>query len=342
MNIREKIEYFENLTFIKEASFSSCSLGRDTKEEEDDIRTCYMIDRDRIIHSKSFRRLKHKTQVYIKTFGDHYRTRLTHTLEVTQVARNIGVGIGLNENLIEAIALGHDLGHVAFAHNGEEVLNEYLKEGFRHNEQSVRVVRKLENNGEGLNLSKEVIDGILNHSGFGGKNNQSLTLEGTVVKYSDKIAYLNHDIDDSIRAGLLKESDIPSDIKRVLGNSSNERMETLIKNFIKTSNSNIKNGIKKVSLDEEIEEIMIKLRKFMFENIYLGNTLKRERDKAKFILRQLLNYYSNKPEEMPELYKNIVEKEDLKRGVADYIAGMSDDYCLSLFNRLYVPKLVIY
>ncbi|NFG40002.1 deoxyguanosinetriphosphate triphosphohydrolase [Clostridium botulinum] len=342
MNIREKIEYFENLTFIKEASFSSCSLGRDKKEEEDDIRTCYMIDRDRIIHSKSFRRLKHKTQVYIKTFGDHYRTRLTHTLEVTQVARNIGVGIGLNENLIEAIALGHDLGHVAFAHNGEEVLNEYLKEGFRHNEQSVRVVSKLENNGEGLNLSKEVIDGILNHSGFGGKSNKSLTLEGTVVKYSDKIAYLNHDIDDSIRAGLLKESDIPSDIKRVLGNSSDERMETLIKNFIKTSNNNIKNGIKKVSLDEEIEEIMIKLRKFMFENIYLGNTLKRERDKAKFILRQLLNYYSNKPEEMPELYKNIVEKEDLKRGVADYIAGMSDDYCLSLFNRLYVPKLVIY
>ncbi|MBZ9690675.1 deoxyguanosinetriphosphate triphosphohydrolase [Clostridium sp. M14] len=342
MNIRQKIEYFENLTFIKEASFSSCSLGRDKKEEEDDIRTCYMIDRDRIIHSKSFRRLKHKTQVYIKTFGDHYRTRLTHTLEVTQVARNIGVGIGLNENLIEAIALGHDLGHVAFAHNGEEVLNEYLKEGFRHNEQSVRVVSKLENNGEGLNLSKEVIDGILNHSGFGGKSNKSLTLEGTVVKYSDKIAYLNHDIDDSIRAGLLKESDIPSDIKRVLGNSSDERMETLIKNFIKTSNNNIKNGIKKVSLDEEIEEIMIKLRKFMFENIYLGNTLKRERDKAKFILRQLLNYYSNKPEEMPELYKNIVEKEDLKRGVADYIAGMSDDYCLSLFNRLYVPKLVIY
>ncbi|MGN2337574.1 deoxyguanosinetriphosphate triphosphohydrolase [Clostridium cagae] len=342
MNIRQKIEYFENLTFIKEASFSSCSLGRDKKEEEDDIRTCYMIDRDRIIHSKSFRRLKHKTQVYIKTFGDHYRTRLTHTLEVTQVARNIGVGIGLNENLIEAIALGHDLGHVAFAHNGEEVLNEYLKEGFKHNEQSVRVVKKLENNGEGLNLSKEVIDGILNHSGFGGKSNKSLTLEGTVVKYSDKIAYLNHDIDDSIRAGLLKESDIPSDIKRVLGNSSDERMETLIKNFIKTSNNNIKNGIKKVSLDEEIEEIMIKLRKFMFENIYLGNTLKRERDKAKFILRQLLNYYSNKPEEMPELYKNIVEKEDLKRGVADYIAGMSDDYCLSLFNKLYVPKLVIY
>ncbi|WP_315080167.1 deoxyguanosinetriphosphate triphosphohydrolase [uncultured Clostridium sp.] len=342
MKIREKIEYFENLTFIKEASFSSCSLGRDKKEEEDDIRTCYMLDRDRIIHSKSFRRLKHKTQVYIKTFGDHYRTRLTHTLEVAQVARNIGVGIGLNENLIEAIALGHDLGHVAFAHNGEEVLNEYLKEGFRHNEQSVRVVKKLENNGEGLNLSIEVIDGILNHSGFGGKSNKSLTLEGTVVKYSDKIAYLNHDIDDSIRAGLLKESDIPSDIKRLLGNSSNERMETLIKNFIKTSNNNIENGIKKVSLDEEIEEIMIKLRKFMFENIYLGNTLKRERDKAKFILRQLLNYYSNKPEEMPELYKNIVEKEGLKRGVADYIAGMSDDYCLSLFNRLYVPKLVIY
>ncbi|AOR22998.1 deoxyguanosinetriphosphate triphosphohydrolase [Clostridium taeniosporum] len=342
MNIREKIEYFENLTFIKEASFSSCSLGRNKKEEDDDIRTCYMVDRDRIIHSKSFRRLKHKTQVYIKTFGDHYRTRLTHTLEVSQVARNIGVGIGLNENLIEAIALGHDLGHVAFAHNGEEVLNEYLKEGFRHNEQSVRVVNKLENNGEGLNLTKEVIDGILNHSGFGSKNNKSLTLEGTVVKYSDKIAYLNHDIDDSIRAGLLKEKDIPLEIKKVLGNSSNERMEKLIKNFIKTSSANIKKGIKKVCLDEETEDAMVKLRKFMFENIYLGDTLKIERNKAKFILKQILNYYTNKPEEMPEMYRKIVEKEGLRRGVADYIAGMSDDYCLSLFNRLYVPKLVIY
>lgn len=341
MNIREKIEGFERLTLIPEASFSSSSLGRVKEEEKDDIRTCYMVDRDRIIHSKSFRRLKHKTQVYIKTFGDHYRTRLTHTLEVAQVARSIGVGIGLNENLIEAIALGHDLGHVAFAHNGEEVLNEYLG-NFRHNEQSVRVVNKLENNGLGINLTREVIDGILKHSGFGEKSTKAITLEGTVVKYSDKIAYLNHDVDDSVRAGLLKEDDIPKEISKVLGNSSNKRLDILIKNFIKTSNQNISNGIKEVGLDKEIEEAMIELRQYMFKNIYLGKTLKVERDKAKFVLRELLNYYSNHPDEMPKIYKDIVEKEGLNRGVADYIAGMSDDYCLSLFNKLYVPKLVIY
>ncbi|SFC63155.1 deoxyguanosinetriphosphate triphosphohydrolase [Clostridium uliginosum] len=342
MNIRQKIESFQRLTLIKEASFSSSSLGRNKKEEDDDIRTCYMVDRDRIIHSKSFRRLKHKTQVYIKTFGDHYRTRLTHTLEVSQVARNIGVGVGLNENLIEAIALGHDLGHVAFAHNGEEVLNEYLKGGFRHNEQSVRVVNKLENDGQGLNLTKEVIDGILKHSGLGDKNNKSITLEGTIVKYSDKIAYLNHDIDDSIRAGLLKEEELPKEVTKILGNSSKERLEVLIKNFIKTSNENINNGIKEVGLSKEIEDAMIELRKFMFKNIYLGETLKVERDKAKFILKAILNYYNKHPEEMPKMYIDIVEKEGLERGIADYIAGMSDDYCLALFNKLYVPKLVIY
>jgi dGTPase len=206
-----------------------------------------MLDRDRIIHSKSFRRLKHKTQVYIKTFGDHYRTRLTHTLEVSQVARNIGIGIGLNENLIEAIALGHDLGHVAFAHIGEEVLNEYLKDGFRHNEQSVRVVTKLENDGLGLNLTEEVINGILHHSGLG-TIKDILTLEGVVVKLSDKMAYLNHDIDDSIRAGLLTKDQIPREIVKVLGDDSNQRLNTLIKDCVKTSTYNIKNEIKEVGL----------------------------------------------------------------------------------------------
>ncbi|NRU24179.1 dGTP triphosphohydrolase [Clostridium beijerinckii] len=232
MNVREKIQNFESLTLIKEAAFSKNSIGRKIREEDDDIRTCYMLDRDRIIQSKSFRRLKHKTQVYIKTFGDHYRTRLTHTLEVSQVARNIGAGIGLNENLIEAIALGHDLGHVAFAHNGEEVLNEYLEDGFRHNEQSVRVVTKLENNGQGLNLTEEVINGILNHSGLGSVKD-IITLEGIVVKFSDKMAYLNHDIDDSIRAGLLSKEEIPREIVKVFGDTSNERLNVLIKDFIK-------------------------------------------------------------------------------------------------------------
>lgn len=340
MGVKEKIQEFESLTFIKEAAFSKNSLGREKEEKEDDIRTCYMIDRDRIIQSKSFRRLKHKTQVYIKTQGDHYRTRLTHTLEVSQVARTIGVGIGLNENLIEAIALGHDLGHVAFAHNGEEVLNEYLKSGFRHNEQSVRVVTRLENEGKGLNLTKEVINGILHHSGLG-TTKDIITLEGIVVKFSDKMAYLNHDIDDSIRAGLLSKDDIPKEIVKVLGDSSDERLRTLIYDFINNSNRNLENGIKTIGLSNEINEAMNELRAYMFKNIYLGETLKNERKKAKFVLNELIQYFSKNPNEMPKIYMEIVNEEGLERGVADYIAGMSDDYCLMLFNKLFVPKLVI-
>ena len=340
MGVKEKIQEFESLTLLKEAAFSKNSLGREKEEKEDDIRTCYMIDRDRIIQSKSFRRLKHKTQVYIKTQGDHYRTRLTHTLEVSQVARTIGVGIGLNENLIEAIALGHDLGHVAFAHNGEEVLNKYLKGGFRHNEQSVRVVTRLENEGKGLNLTKEVINGILHHSGLG-TTKDIITLEGIVVKFSDKMAYLNHDIDDSIRAGLLSKDDIPKEIVKVLGDSSDERLRTLIYDFINNSNKNLENGIKAIGLSNEINEAMNELRGYMFKNIYLGETLKNERKKAKFVLNELIEYFTKNPSEMPEIYMNIVNEEGLERGVADYIAGMSDDYCLLLFNKLFVPKLVI-
>ena len=340
MGVKEKIQEFESLTLIKEAAFSKNSLGREKEEKEDDIRTCYMIDRDRIIQSKSFRRLKHKTQVYIKTQGDHYRTRLTHTLEVSQVARTIGVGIGLNENLIEAIALGHDLGHVAFAHNGEEVLNKYLKGGFRHNEQSVRVVTRLENEGKGLNLTKEVINGILHHSGLG-TTKDIITLEGIVVKFSDKMAYLNHDIDDSIRAGLLSKDDIPKEIVKVLGDSSDERLRTLIYDFINNSNKNLENGIKAIGLSNEINEAMNELRGYMFKNICLGETLKNERKKAKFVLNELIEYFTKNPSEMPEIYMNIVNEEGLERGVADYIAGMSDDYCLLLFNKLFVPKLVI-
>ncbi|MFL0167008.1 deoxyguanosinetriphosphate triphosphohydrolase [Candidatus Clostridium helianthi] len=340
MNVREKIQNFESLTLIKEAAFSKNSIGRKIREEDDDIRTCYMLDRDRIIQSKSFRRLKHKTQVYIKTFGDHYRTRLTHTLEVSQVARNIGAGIGLNENLIEAIALGHDLGHVAFAHNGEEVLNEYLEDGFRHNEQSVRVVTKLENNGQGLNLTEEVINGILNHSGLGSVKD-IITLEGIVVKFSDKMAYLNHDIDDSIRAGLLSKEEIPREIVKVLGDTSNERLNVLIKDFIKKSNDNLNNGVKEIGLSPEISEAMTELRQFMFKNIYLGDTLKVERNKAKFVLNQLIKHFEENSHEMPDIYMSIAKNEGLKRGVADYVAGMSDDYCLSLFNKIFIPKFVI-
>ncbi|MGG7176509.1 deoxyguanosinetriphosphate triphosphohydrolase [Clostridium paraputrificum] len=344
MNVREKIESFERLTLDRGATMSEKSLGRRVEEEKDKVRTCFMVDRDRIIHSKSFRRLKHKTQVYIKTFGDHYRTRLTHTLEVSQIARTIGIGIGLNETLIEAISLGHDLGHVAFAHNGEEVLNEFLVDGFRHNEQSVRVVTKLEKNGQGLNLTEEVLDGILNHSGLRNRkvDKGARTLEGRVVQYSDKIAYINHDIDDSVRAGLLSEELLPKEILKVLGKTHSQRIETLVVDLINTSRMNLENGINQIGLSNEIEDAMRELRSFMFKNVYLCDELKEERKKAKFILRQLIDYYMEHIECMPELYKDIAEKEGKERGVADYIAGMSDDYCLNQFNQIFVPKLVIY
>lgn len=343
MNSREKNILREEQFLSKVAAFSKESKGRKKAEKEDSIRTCYMIDRDRIIHSKSFRRLMHKTQVYIKTFGDHYRTRLTHTLEVSQIGRTISTGLDLNEYLVEAIALGHDLGHVAFAHNGEEVLNEFLNGGFRHNEQSVRVVEVLEKDGEGLNLTYEVVDGILNHSGFSKKNvKKACTLEGQIVKYSDKIAYINHDIDDSIRAGLLSEEDLPKEAIRFLGKSGSERIETLVLDCIKTSRKNIDNGNLTIDLSNDVKEAMLELRNFMFEKIYLGEILKIEREKAKFVLRSIIEYYMKNKEKMPILYQKIAHEEGKERGVADFVAGMSDDYCLNLFNNIYVPKFVIY
>ncbi|SKA75689.1 dGTPase [Clostridium sp. USBA 49] len=342
MKIREKIEQNEKLILIPQAAFSSKSRGRMKKENEDETRTSFMIDRDRIIHSKSFRRLKHKTQVYIKTSGDHYRTRLTHTLEVAQIAKTIGKGIGLNEDLIEAIALGHDIGHVAFAHNGEDVLNKLLPQGFKHNENSIRVLTKIERDGRGLNLTEEVLDGILYHSGFSKSSKKAFTLEGQVVKYSDKIAYVNHDIDDSIRAGILKESNLPSEITKVLGNNHGKRIDTLVKDCIYTTIENIRNNNIEVSLSKEVGSALNNLRTFMFEEIYKGDFLKAEREKAKFVLEQVFNYFFKYPEKMPNIYKEISQKEGLYQGVGDYISGMSDDYCLYLFNSIYVPKFVIY
>lgn len=342
MSIREKIEKIEELTLIKEAALSKNSMGREKYEPLDETRTVYMVDRDRVIHCKSFRRLMHKTQVYIKTTGDHYRTRLTHTLEVSQIARTIAKSIGLNENLVEAISLGHDLGHVPFAHNGEEVLAKFLPNGFKHNEQSVRVVRFLEKEGRGLNLSNEVIDGILNHSGFSKASKRAATLEGQIVKYSDKIAYVNHDIDDSIRAGLLKIQDLPKESISILGETHGKRIDTLVGDIVKMTVNNINRGIIEVSLSPEIDEALVNLRNFMFKKIYSGAFLKEERDKAKFILSQVIEHYYKNPEKMPELYKKVVEREGLERGVADFIAGMSDDYCLVLFNKIFVPKFVIY
>lgn len=342
MNIRQRIETNEKNNIISYGSLSSNSKGRSILEEQDDVRTCYMVDRDRIIHSKSFRRLQHKTQVYIKASSDHYRTRLTHTLEVAQIAKTIGKGIGLNEDLIEAIALGHDIGHVPFAHNGEEVLNDILPGGFRHNENSIRVLTKIEKLGAGLNLSSEVLNGILNHSGFSSETGKATTLEGQVVRYSDKIAYVNHDIDDSIRAGLLVDEMLPSAAIGVLGKKHGTRIDTLVKDCIYNTLNNLERDKIYVSLSEPVATALGDLRNFMFENIYKGEILKEERQKAQFVVTQVFTYYYNNPGAMPDFYKNVVEKEGLHIGVADYISGMSDDYCLMLFNNIYVPKVVIY
>ena len=296
-----------------------------------------MVDRDRIIHCKSFRRLKRKTQVYIKTWNDHYRTRLTHTLEVSQIARTIGRGLGLNEDLIEAIALGHDIGHVAFAHSGEEVLNEILPDGFSHNKNSIRVLTKIENNGAGLNLSKEVLDGILFHSGFSSTGEKAQTLEGQVVKYSDKIAYVNHDIDDSLRANILAMEDIPRNILEVLGDTHGRRIDTLVRDCIENTNLNIEKGNLQVGLSKEVDKTFKNLRNFMFKEIYNGEILRRERDKAKFILNELFKFYYNNPDKLPEFYKNIALEEGKHQGVADYLSGMTDEYCIKIFKDIFIP-----
>lgn len=342
MGIRKEIEDYEDMIFIKEACKCKDSKGRASYEKEDEIRTCFMVDRDRIIHSKAFRRLKHKTQVFIKTSSDHYRTRLTHTLEVSQIGRTIGKSLRLNETLVEAVALCHDIGHVAFAHSGEEVLNEILPNGFKHNENSIRVVKYIEKDGRGLNLTEEVLDGVLYHSGFSKGNKTAYTLEGQIVKFSDKIAYVNHDIDDSIRAGLLKEEELPQNIINLLGDTNSKRIDTLVKDCIKTSKNNIQQGVLKIELSEDIGNALTSLRNFMFERIYLGNVLSEERDKAKFVLKKVFEYYKNHPEKMPKLYQEIAYNDGICRGVSDYISGMTDDYCIYVFNNIYMPKIVIF
>lgn len=337
MNIRERIEKNEEFMLIPEACHSKDSLGRMRPEPLEDFRTCFMVDRDRIIHSKSFRRLKHKTQVYIRSSGDHYRTRLTHTLEVSQIARTIARGMAVNEDLVEAITLGHDIGHVAFAHNGEDILNQLLPGGFRHYEQSVRVLTRLERDGRGLNLTNEVLEGILKHSGFSSKKAMTASLEAQIARYSDKIAYVNHDIDDSIRAGMLRLEDIPSEYFEVLGHSHSKRIDTLVRDCVEASGRNIAQGKLEVTLTEEIGNALMELRKFMFENIYLGDPQKKEKEKAQFIISNLFAHYMSHPEELPGLYREIIEEEGKERAVADYIAGMTDDFATHTFQEIFVP-----
>ncbi len=330
MTLREEFEHREHDIFHPSAAFSDSSKGRDVFEEPCDLRTIYQRDRDRILHSKAFRRLKGKTQVFLAPEGDHYRTRLTHTLEVSQNARTIAKALRVNEDLTEAIALGHDLGHTPFGHAGERELNRICSDGFRHQLQSVRVVEKLEKGGVGLNLTKEVRDGICNHSTSG----TPATLEGKIVRLCDKIAYVNSDIDDAVRGRVIRESDLPERCVRVLGSTLRERLNTLIHDIV--SNSMGKNDI---IMSEEKYEALRQLRKYMFDNVYVNSCAKAEEGKAERMIRQLFEYYVGHMEELPEEYTRMVwEKgETVERAVCDYIAGMTDRYAVTTFQKLMVP-----
>jgi len=331
VNIREYTEKLEYDYLSPYAAKAVETTGRDRPEEFCDIRTEYQRDRDRILHSKSFRRLKHKTQVFLAPEGDHYRTRLTHTLEVAQIARTISKALRLNEDLTEAIALGHDLGHTPFGHAGERLLNEISEEGFSHCEQSVRVVEVLEKGGTGLNLTKEVRNGILNHRSGG----HPATLEGRVVQLSDKIAYINHDMDDAIRADILTEKMLPPNCRQVLGRSTRERLNTLIHSIVETSLD-----CPEIRMDETVEAAMKELRKFMFDNLYKGSIAKTEEAKAQSVVRSLYEYYMENTEALPRQYFDLVwiGGDSWSKVVCDYVSGMTDLYAIHRYKELFVPK----
>ncbi len=328
--IRERAEQNERLTLSEKACFAADSVGRKRPEEECFIRTCFQRDRDRIIHSDSFRRLKHKTQVFLAPNGDHYRTRLTHTLEVSQIARTIARALRLNEDLTEAVALGHDLGHTPFGHAGERALCTFSPIDFRHNEQSVRVVEKIEKNGRGLNLTAEVINGIRCHSG----GERADTLEGQIVRFADRIAYINHDIDDAIVAGILIENDIPQSLRNALGNRKSERINRLVLNVVENSSDEIR-------MSDECFSAFSELHAFMYKKVYKSDICRREDEKAMYIVERLYTFFVKNKECMPEVYVGISESEGVERAVCDYIAGMSDTYALKMFNKLFIPKFEI-
>ncbi len=331
MNIRETIEKWEQETLSPYASLSANTRGRERKEPLCDIRPEYQRDRDRILHSKSFRRLKQKTQVFLAPEGDHYRTRLTHTLEVSQIARTIAKALRLNESLAEAIALGHDLGHTPFGHSGEAVLNRLCSEGFTHYQQSVRIVEVLEQKGQGLNLTWEVRNGILNHRTSG----HPATLEGNIVRLSDKIAYINHDIDDAIRGKIMKEEDLPREYTEILGNSVHERLNIMIHDIIEHSLDK-----PEVAMSPEREKAMHGLRHWMFDHVYHDGIAKAEEGRAQQMIEMLYEYYMAHPEELPEESHRIMEtrNETKERAVCDYIAGMTDIYAIDRFKELFIPK----
>ena len=330
MTIREELELREKEILAPWAAFSAQSRGRSVSEEQCDIRPVFQRDRDRILHSKSFRRLKDKTQVFLSPDGDHYRTRMTHTLEVSQNARTIAKALRLNEDLAEAIALGHDLGHTPFGHAGERALNRISPEGFRHNEQSLRTVDLLEKNGAGMNLTEEVRDGIVNHQG----NTLPFTLEGQIVRLSDKIAYVHHDMDDAIRGGILTDEDVPESIASVVGRTLGQRLDRFIHDIITSSQ-----GRPVITMSEEIGEAFEKLRAFMFERVYTNPVAKAEESRAENMIGVLYDYYMKHPEEMPELQKKMIGSgTPVWRAVCDYIASMTDRYAIKMFESIYIPK----
>ena len=326
MTIREQTEIMELGMLCEDACTSKGTGKRIRQESKCPIRTEFQRDRDRILHCNAFRRLKQKTQVFLSPVGDHYRTRLTHTLEVSQIARTIARAFRLNEDLTEAIALGHDLGHTPFGHSGEDILNEICPYGFKHYLQSVRVVDYIENSGKGLNLTYEVKNGIACHT-----NKIAVTKEGYVVRLSDKIAYLNHDIDDAIRAGMLKEEDLPKSATNILGHSKSQRITTLITSIID-------NGVADIHMSDDVKRAHDDLREFMFANVYKNSVAKAEEAKAKALVERLYNHFLRNPGKLPEEYKKIMTKFDTHRAVCDYIAGMTDVYAVNLYNELFIPK----
>lgn len=326
MNAREISEQNEKLILCERACFCTNTAGRKISEPESELRTCYQRDRDRIIHCKAFRRLKHKTQVFLSPESDHYRTRLTHTLEVAQIARTIARALRLNEDLTEAIALGHDLGHTPFGHAGERALNE-ITGSFAHYEQSVRVCKKLEKNGRGLNLTYEVLDGILHHT----KGEEAHSLEGRIVRTADRVAYINHDIDDAVRAGVISNDDIPRDIAKHLGCTKSQRINTLVTSIVN-------NSVDTVKMDGETEKYYDLLHEFLFESVYKNPVAKSEETKVKGIVEGLFEYYGKNPEKMSEEYLAITETDGKERAITDYIAGMTDHYAVTAYTNIYIPK----
>ena len=330
MTVREELEFQEHRRLNPLAAFSDKSSGRPAPEEPrlDDVRTCYQRDIDRIVHSKAFRRLMHKTQVFLRPEGDHYRTRMTHTLEVSRIAGTITRALGLNEDLAEAIAMGHDLGHTPFGHAGEAALSRCLGKPFRHNEQSLRVVDVLENEGRGLNLTNEVRLGILGHTG----SYIPETLEGQVVRRSDQIAYVNHDIDDAIRAGILSNEDIPRSMSDVLGCTHRDRINTLVCDTIRTSRE-----AGAICMTPATDWALRELREFMFDRVYRNPVAKGEESKAKAMLQRLFEYYVANPNEMPEDFQPQLSFDGMERTVCDYIAGMTDNYAVYKYTEIFIP-----